>query len=122
MVQMSNYKKSSRLWEAKTFLIIRALQRAYHRSGKKIESNEYRKAVRKEFELKKVKFQMDESKKENADFLCFQYLAVFIYSENNVTMEDEIRLQHYLKSTNLSTGLILFPDAKGLNIKKITIS
>ena len=133
MVRTENYTdNTSRILEAETFLVIRAAQRAYQQVRRNFDSNAYKNALKAEFEKNHIYYQAGMPaaalptdarlvKKNGADFLCFQRLAVCIKTEGEASEADFQNYRKYLRALKLRAGLLIFFDRSGLTMKRVLV-
>lgn len=133
MVHTENYTdQTSRILEAETFLVIRAAQRAYQQVRRNFNRNAYKDALKAEFEKKHIFYQAGMPavtlpadarlvKKDGADFLCFQRLAVCIKTEGEASEADFRNYRAYLRTLKLKAGLLIYFDHNGLTMKRVQV-
>lgn len=132
MVQTYNFhEKSNNILEAKTFLVIRALQRVFQNWGGDLDNREFDRALEKEFQFSNIKYQrkppvmqisrgMTASLKSESSFLCMSSLAVQIKYNQPISDQDCQNLSAALGQAKLPSGLIINYHHGGMEIQHVT--
>ena len=120
---------SAKLLEARTFLVVRSLKRAYLRVGDGASLTRFREALSQELTYNRIRFTIQEnrtgresSQKGQDDLVvCFERLIIQFATAKARRQDDINLMKRNLRKTGAITGLVVRLEGPGLDIEKINL-